>query len=109
MSAWRSMKELLEVERRILLDGRLGDLGALQPQRERLLQRLEDPAPDALKRDVGALANRNAELISAAGRGVKAALQQLTEAQNLGGLRTYDGAGAAHEIGDSRSRVERKA
>ncbi len=109
MNAWRSMKDLLEAENRALAAGRLGDLDALRTRKEDLLPRLTGAAPDALTQEVRALAERNADLLDATARGVKAALQQVSEARLSGGLRTYDDAGAAVALGAARRSVERKA
>ena len=109
MNAWRSMNDLLEVERRALLTGQLKALPEIEAQKKALTARLSEPAPDELKRKVHARAERNADLIEAAGRGVKAALQQVSEARAGGTLRTYDDDGCPQTFRAQQSSVERKA
>ncbi|MXQ08186.1 hypothetical protein GQ651_10060 [Alphaproteobacteria bacterium GH1-50] len=107
MSRAQDVRRLLEEEQAILLAGRLSDLQGLSERKERLLRELSETDGDALKA-LAFLAERNARLLEAAGRGVKAALHQMRDARGGGALRTYDQSGAAHEHGGWKQGLERR-
>ena len=101
----------LDAEREALLTGRLGRLGDLAEERERLVTALTQngAGAEALKRLRGA-AERNQGLQEAAAEGIRQAmgrLRSLREAQ--GPIGSYTETGGAVQIGPDRQSVERKA
>ena len=107
MSRAADLRRLLEEEHRILVAGRLSDLDGLVARKEALLRALPETPPDQLK-GLARLADRNARLLVAAGRGVKAALHQVKDARSGGALRTYDHTGAAKQHTGAKGGLERR-
>jgi hypothetical protein len=96
---------LLDQERRVILDGPLGDLAALVGKRETALAEVlaaESPDEAFLSR-VKAKAERNARLLRASLAGVRAAAETLGRARRAASrLRTYSADGRPVELGDPR-------
>jgi flagellar biosynthesis/type III secretory pathway chaperone len=100
---------LLDRERKVLLDGPLGELAALVERREALVAELvaeERALPAAFLAAVKARAERNGRLIRAAIEGVRAAAAQVAAIDAAEGrLRTYSADGAPVEV--ARPRITR--
>lgn len=82
MSAADDLEDLLEKEREAILEGRILDLQGLGSRKLALLNAVETGAstsPAQLTR-LTSLTRRNASLLSACGRGIKAAIRQISEA-----------------------------
>lgn len=75
---------LLETERRLILDGRFEDVGALLDEKERLIERLEHDRPSAaVMARLRARAESNLALLAAAREGFAAAQARLRELERL--------------------------
>ena len=107
MSSATDLRRLLEEEHRVLVSGKLSELEDIVARKELLLQALPATPPDELE-GLARLADRNARLLVAAGRGVKAALYQVKDARSGGALRTYDRTGTATEHTGATGGVEKR-
>ena len=99
MRLWHEMERVLNEERDLLRQGRIADLPALAEQKVRLLGGLgaaPPPAPDHIRK----LAEENARLLHAAGRGIRSALIRIETARTAGTTRTYDVHGRVQSLGD---------
>jgi flagellar biosynthesis/type III secretory pathway chaperone len=103
--------ELLEDERRALLSGDLMALSSIADRKEALAQQLSGTKPAgpelvALRRK----AERNAELLEAATKGLRSVTRRLAEIQRANGpLETYGQDGTRHTLGAGRGSLEKKA
>lgn len=83
-------------------------LGALTPQLELALQDAHKMADPAQLRRLKSKAERNAACLLAAGRGVRAAQNRVTELRTAAaGLQTYNGKGQRADLG-GQSRLTRR-
>lgn len=95
-----ALLDLLEDERRILLEGRLSSLGDLATRKERLLADLSGTQPGAAVAHRLRLASeRNAGLLTACGEGIRAA-RRLVEAALAapGPMTTYSADGRTTQL-----------
>lgn len=83
MSAADDLEDLLSKERQIILEGRIKELQALGVQKLVLLNAVRAGAntPAEQLERLMTTAQRNASLLSASGRGIKAAIKQITYAK----------------------------
>ena len=111
MSVADEMVRLLEEEARILTGGRFNSLAGLVARKEALEARCGDlsGADPGLVRRIAALAERNAGLIEAAQRGIRAARDEMRAVREGLAQATYDEAGARRPLGPRATRLERKA
>ena len=98
-TAAEALDDLLEQERRMILDGRIEGLTGTNQHKEQLVRRLADqtdvPALNHLRRKV----ERNQTLLAAAARGLKAARGQLAAIKGeKPPMRTYGADGAARNL-----------
>lgn len=92
---------LLDLERKIILNGPLSGLAPIVEQREAAVAELltaENDLPEAFLVALKARAERNSRLILASLAGVKAAADQMAEAIAQNRLRTYTRAGEAVDV-----------
>lgn len=109
--AIEKIEELLEDERTALLSGDLAALDGIAQRKEALLEDLAwaRPASDALK-SLRRKAERNAELLEAATKGLRAAMRRVAEIRRANGpLRTYGQDGAEQTLGAQAGSFERRA
>lgn len=107
----RDLEGLLDAEREALLAGDFGRLAELVARKEALVQKLgdADAGNDAL-RALRARAERNAELLTAAGRGIRSVLRRLAEIRSANGpLKTYGKDGTAQTLGAGGGSFEKRA
>jgi flagellar biosynthesis/type III secretory pathway chaperone len=102
---------LLDEERAALLAGDLAALAGIVDRKEELLRALADgqtsrPALAALR----GKAERNAELLGAASRGVRTVLRRITEIREANGpLKTYGRDGTQQTLGSTTGSLEKRA
>lgn len=105
-----AIEEVLEAERALVLSGELVALEQLADRKEALLGALTastvDPA--ALTRLRAAL-ERNARVLSAAGQGIRHAIERVQQLNDPAPLVTYDGLGRRSEIEAAQPSVSRSA
>ena len=109
MNGWRALGDILNEEAEALRSGRISDLAGLAERKSAAALGLEADVPDAVRARVLAQAERNMALLTAAGRGLKTALQQLREMRSDPGLRTYDESGRTRDHARGGGRFEHKA
>ena len=105
------LEDLLDLEKSILLAGKLFDLPRLEKRKTLLLRALREAPPNEpeqinrLKRT----AEANASLLLASGRGLKAAIRQIVEAKSQSGQSVYDTNGRRQAMVTTADRLEHKA
>ncbi len=104
---------LLDLERKLILNGPLSGLAALVERREAAMAEIlatETELPEAFLLALKARAERNSRLILASLAGVKAGAAQIEQIRNAGkGLRTYDASGTPVEVRQNEATRDRKA
>lgn len=101
-SAADALEDLLDLERRMILDGKLDGLARATPQKSQLIARLAGATDAILLQRLRQKAERNQELLRAATRGLAAAKTQLARMSESGApLRTYGPDGSARDLGRS--------
>ncbi|MFC7702621.1 hypothetical protein ACFQXB_00250 [Plastorhodobacter daqingensis] len=106
------LADLLGEERRILLEGRLGQLADLVRRKQAALERLQaGRAPDEeVLAQLRALAQANLGLLEAAAEGVAAGQRRLAQLRSdVRGWRSYDSQGHRSAVGQVARRLEHKA
>jgi flagellar biosynthesis/type III secretory pathway chaperone len=99
-SAADALEDLLDLERRMILDGKLDGLARATPQKSQLIARLADVPDLAPLQRLRQKAERNQELLRAATLGLAAATTQLARMSSGGApLRTYGPDGSASDLG----------
>jgi flagellar biosynthesis/type III secretory pathway chaperone len=100
-----ALLDLLEEERRILLEGRLSSLGEVATRKERLLADLSGTQPGAAMAHRLRLASeRNAGLLTACGEGIRAARRLVDAALAAPGpMTTYSADGRMSQLPASGS------
>ena len=102
--------DLLDHERRAILEARFDVLERLEADKERLLTALmRANAGEADLRRIGAAAMRNASLLRAMGDGIRRAQAALAAARAPAPLVTYGRDGVRHECGGALPRLAHKA
>ncbi len=91
-----SLDELLDLERAALIDGELERLGALLPEKEKLIERINKL--DSIEREalvgVQVKVTRNQSLLNSAMEGIQAVANRMAELRRVRkGLETYDESG----------------
>ena len=98
-TAAEALDDLLEQERRLILDGRIVGLTGTTALKERLLVRLAEQTDTPQLVRLRAKAERNQALLAAASRGLKAAGERLAALSTTSNpLRTYGADGAALDL-----------
>ena len=105
-----ALEDLLEAERGLLLAGEIQDLERLAERKQSLLAQLAGANPDAaslaaLRRQL----DRNARILTAAGQGIRHAIERVRQLADPAPLATYDGAGRRSEIEAPKPSVSRSA
>jgi hypothetical protein len=104
---------LLDLERKVILNGPLASLQAIVGRRETAMAEIlaaEKDLPEAFLVALKARAERNSRLILASLAGVKAAVQRIDEIRSAGGrLRTYDAEGNPVETRRTQATRDRRA
>lgn len=109
--AIEKIDDLLEDERTALLSGDLAALQGIAERKEALLQELAHARPggDALKA-LRRKAERNAELLEAATKGLRSVMRRVAEIRRANGpLKTYGQDGAQQTLGTGGASFERRA
>ena len=110
-SRFVEVERLLDEERAALLSGDLKALAALVQRKEALARELTDsePAHGALAA-LRAKAERNAELLSAAAKGVRTVIRRIADIRDANGpLRTYGRDGTQQTLGSAGGSLEKRA
>lgn len=107
----QALNKLLDQERKAILEGDYGRLEKLLAKKERLLQAAADtPGNRADLMALDAKAKRNAQLLTAAARGVKAAQHRLSALKSgAAALNTYGPGGSLTSLSRTDSAMTRKA
>lgn len=104
---------LLDLERKLILNGPLSGLQALVDRREAAMAEIlstETELPEAFLLALKARAERNSRLILASLAGVKAGAAQIEQIRNASsGLRTYSAAGTPVEVRQNPVTRDRRA
>lgn len=104
---------LLDLERKLILNGPLTGLKALVEQREAAIAEIlanESDLPEAFLVALKARAERNTRLILASLAGVKAGAAQAEQARTASSqLRTYDASGAPVEVSQPQTTRDQRA
>lgn len=104
---------LLDLERRLIINGPLAGLQPLVERREAAMEEIlgsESDLPEAFLTALKSRAERNSRLILASLAGVKAGAAQIERIRSAGGrLRTYSAAGASRELGASEGTRDTRA
>jgi flagellar biosynthesis/type III secretory pathway chaperone len=105
-----ALEDLLEAERALVLTGDVGALEQLAGRKEALLAALAgaEVTPAALERLRLGL-DRNARVLSAAGQGIRDAIERVRQLADPAPLVTYDGQGRRSEIEAPSPSVSRSA
>ncbi|KUJ77905.1 flagellar biosynthesis protein FlgN [Ruegeria marisrubri] len=93
---FRALEELLDLERKAVLDGQLGQLENLLPEKEKLFDSLGKSATGRSEQvqRVQKKLERNQALLESAADGVRAVFDRMAELRRVRqGLHTYDAAG----------------
>jgi hypothetical protein len=99
-TATDALEDLLDFERRLILDGKLDGLARTSRQKAQLLARVSAAPDTAPLERIRGKAERNQELLRAALLGLEAAKRRIaTLAQEDVPLRTYGADGAAADLG----------
>ena len=102
--------DLLDNERRALLEGRLADALALSERKLRLTERIEHETLGAeTARRVRDRARRNEALLAAAMSGIKSARERIASLFTARPLSTYGSDGRRQQIGGAGGTLERRA
>ena len=101
------LEELLDQTRTALMAGDLAGLAVLAERTERLPVALPRTDPATAERLRGK-AERNARLLQAAARGIRAARQRITEIGNAPVLSTYDNRGRRELVAAPSAAVPRR-
>ncbi|WP_424926548.1 hypothetical protein [Amaricoccus tamworthensis] len=105
--------ELLDAERKIILNGPLTDLGAVVEKREEIMTALlkeKGTLPQAFITALKARAERNSRLIKASIDGIKYGRVQVKRIEETAGrLHTYDAAGTKTEVTADPTTRDKKA
>ena len=110
MSAADDLEDLLAKERQIILEGRIQELQTLGIQKLVLLSAVRSGAntPAEQLDRLMTIAQRNASLLSASGRGIKAAIKQITDAKSQEQQAFYGPNGKRKAMLPQRDRLEQK-
>lgn len=105
-----ALEELLDAERDLVLAGEILKLEHLAGQKESLLAHLAGARPDSasltrIRQDL----DRNARILTAAGQGIRHALERVRDLADPAPLATYDGHGRRSEIEAPEPSVSRSA
>lgn len=104
------LEDLLLKEHQALLAGRLLDLKSIASRKVTLFEALnsaESVSPKQLQR-VSTMAARNAALLLASGRGIKAAIRQIEEASVLSDQNFYGPDGQRRSLVSSPEKLQQK-
>jgi hypothetical protein len=104
MQADTEMDRLLDQTHAALIAGDLAALGPLAETMAQGLARLDRASAERLRRK----ADRNAQMLQAAARGVRAAQRRLAEISAEPGLTTYDARGRRAEVGQVSGAAPRR-
>lgn len=110
MTAADDLEDLLAKERQTILEGRISELEALGARKLALLNEVRAEANKSPEQLQGIMANakRNALLLSASGRGLKAAIRQITDAKTQEQQAFYGPNGQRKPMLPQRDRLEQK-
>ncbi|MBT8412767.1 MAG: hypothetical protein KJO30_00440 [Boseongicola sp.] len=110
MLAAEELEDLLEKERAAILQGRIQDLEGLGARKLALLSAVERGSDTSAKqlKTLSILTRRNASLLSASGRGIKAAIRQIGEANTQKHQAFYGPDGERKPMVPLRERLEQK-
>jgi len=104
--------KLLEEERDVLRAGKLECLQDIVSRKERLASEVAESARNWSEEEakaLGRMARRNAELLEAAGAGLRAAMDRVAERTRLGrGFDTYDASGNRNSLGGGPGNLQRR-
>jgi hypothetical protein len=104
---------LLDLERKLILNGPLSGLKALVERREAAVAEIlenESDVPEAFLVAVKARAERNSRLILASLAGVRAGVEQIEQIRTTRSrLRTYNAAGASVEVNQRKATRDQRA
>ena len=101
MTKWAEMEDLLTEERTLLLNGCIDDLPGVATKKVRLLEKMP---PREVPHGVRELAQSNAALLEAAGRGIRSVIDRLETARGAQDTRTYDEKGQLRRLSGSVGR-----
>jgi flagellar biosynthesis/type III secretory pathway chaperone len=110
-STFENVERLLDAERAALLSGDLGALAGIAERKESLVRELaeSEPARGGLAR-LRAKAERNAELLTASAKGVRAVVRRVGEIRDANGpLKTYGRDGTQQTLGSAAGSLEKRA
>jgi len=108
--AARALLDLLDRERRMILDGDLNDLNRIAIEKERLSKGLSGLSDPRIMVDLRAASHRNAALLDAAAAGIRDAIARVREIRTQAGrLSTYTQAGQRQAHVTASSKLERRA
>jgi hypothetical protein len=110
MSLIDALEDLLLAEQRLIRDGRLHELERTSVLKEQLATKLAGAAqhPEDELRRLRDIASVNAQLLEAAGRGLKSALRQIEDIRQAATPATYTRDGARRALSHRTSRLEQK-
>ena len=111
MSIVNEMEDLLQSERKLLLEGKLEALGDLVERKTKLVERLSTQKPTVPAGDMRRLLRRaslNDTLLEAARRGLQTAIQQLRTPGDVGEQNTYSRNGERQPLSRRPSSVIQK-
>ena len=110
MSVLDALEDLLLAEQRLIRNGNLSDLERTAALKDRLLEGLgsagQYPAEDL--RRLREIAEVNARLLEAAGRGLKSALRQIEDLKQAAMPSTYTREGTRRALGSQSSQLQQK-
>ena len=98
MTKWAELEDLLTEERTLLLKGCIDDLPRVAKEKVRLLEKMP---PREVPHRVRELAQSNATLLDAAGRGIRSVIDRLETARGAHDTRTYDEKGRLFSLSGS--------
>ncbi|MGI1662043.1 flagellar biosynthesis protein FlgN [Palleronia sp. KMU-117] len=106
-----ALEDLLERERRLILSGRLADLGRHAEAKARIVDALSREVRDPRHLDrLRAAASRNQGLLDAAAEGIREVRDRLTDMRrSVGSLATYSSDGERHVVSTTPGQLERRA
>jgi flagellar biosynthesis/type III secretory pathway chaperone len=110
MTAADDLEDLLAMERQKILKGHIKELEALGARKLALLSAVRDDANTSTEQLEGimATAKRNALLLAASGRGLRAAIRQITDAKTQEQQAFYGPNGQRKPMLPRRDRLEQK-
>jgi len=110
MTAADDLQDLLQKEKEVILEGRMRDLEPMLSRKVHLFRALQSDrvtSAEQLER-LRYLAGRNAALLAAAGRGLKAAIKQISDAGTQSDQGFYQPNGERKSMITRADRLEQK-